>query len=63
MTIQRRADGSLQHLITLEGLKRAEIEALLERHLVDQLLIHRHGEPSIIEDFLLELPRLPAGVT
>ncbi len=28
---QRRPDGSLRHLITLEGLTRAEIEALLER--------------------------------
>jgi aspartate carbamoyltransferase catalytic subunit len=28
---QRRADGSLRHLITLEGLRREEIEALLER--------------------------------
>jgi aspartate carbamoyltransferase catalytic subunit len=31
MSTQRRADGSLRHLITLEGLTRAEIEALLER--------------------------------
>jgi aspartate carbamoyltransferase catalytic subunit len=30
MTNQRRNDGSLQHLITLEGLERAEIEALLD---------------------------------
>jgi aspartate carbamoyltransferase catalytic subunit len=30
MTNQRRNDGSLQHLITLEGLTRAEIEALLD---------------------------------
>ena len=30
MLNQRRSDGSLQHLITLEGLGRAEIEALLE---------------------------------
>jgi aspartate carbamoyltransferase catalytic subunit len=28
---QRRADGSLRHLITLEGLHREEVEALLER--------------------------------
>ncbi|HEX4024247.1 MAG TPA: aspartate carbamoyltransferase catalytic subunit [Steroidobacteraceae bacterium] len=28
---QHRADGSLRHLITLEGLRREEIEALLER--------------------------------
>jgi aspartate carbamoyltransferase catalytic subunit len=31
MIEQRRSDGSLRHLITLEGLSRAEIEALLER--------------------------------
>jgi aspartate carbamoyltransferase catalytic subunit len=31
MIDQRRADGSLRHLITLEGLRRDEIEALLER--------------------------------
>jgi len=31
MIEQRRSDGSLRHLITLEGLGRAEIEALLER--------------------------------
>jgi aspartate carbamoyltransferase catalytic subunit len=30
MTNQRRNDGSLQHLITLDGLSRAEIESLLE---------------------------------
>ena len=29
MIEQRRADGSLRHLITLEGLRREEIEALL----------------------------------
>jgi aspartate carbamoyltransferase catalytic subunit len=31
MIDQRRADGSLRHLITLEGLARTEIEALLDR--------------------------------
>jgi aspartate carbamoyltransferase catalytic subunit len=31
MVEQRRADGSLRHLITLEGLHRDEVEALLER--------------------------------
>ena len=31
MIEQRRADGSLRHLITLEGLGRSEIEALLAR--------------------------------
>ncbi len=30
MTNQRRNDGSLQHLITLDGLERAELEALLD---------------------------------
>ena len=31
MTAQRRSDGSLRHLITLEGLSRSEIEQLLDR--------------------------------
>ena len=31
MTHQRRADGSLRHLLDLNGLSRSEIEALLER--------------------------------
>jgi len=31
MIEQRRPDGTLRHLITLEGLRRAEIEALLDR--------------------------------
>ncbi len=31
MAEQRRADGSLRHLLTLEGLRRDEIESLLER--------------------------------
>ncbi|MFM1885863.1 MAG: hypothetical protein RL026_1020 [Pseudomonadota bacterium] len=31
MSNQRRSDGSLRHLLTLEGLSRDEIEALLER--------------------------------
>ncbi|MEO7773803.1 MAG: aspartate carbamoyltransferase catalytic subunit [Steroidobacteraceae bacterium] len=31
MTDQRRADGSLRHLLTLEGLTRSEIESLLDR--------------------------------
>ncbi len=30
MIEQRRADGSLRHLVTLEGLRRSEVEALLE---------------------------------
>jgi aspartate carbamoyltransferase catalytic subunit len=31
MTKQRREDGSLRHLLTLDGLSRGELEALLER--------------------------------
>ena len=31
MTNQRRPDGSLRHLVTLEGLSRGELEALLDR--------------------------------
>ena len=31
MTEQKRPDGSLRHLITLESLSRPEIEALLDR--------------------------------
>ena len=31
MIEQRRADGSLRHLITLDGLQRDEVEALLRR--------------------------------
>jgi len=31
MTNQRRPDGSLRHLLTIEGLSRSELEALLER--------------------------------
>jgi aspartate carbamoyltransferase catalytic subunit len=31
MTEQRRSDGSLRHLLTLEGLSRADLERLLER--------------------------------
>jgi len=43
MTEQRRADGSLRHLLTLEGLSRAELEALLERA---QHHVRRLGEPA-----------------
>ena len=42
-TQQRRADGSLRHLLTLEGLSRDEIEALLERA---QHHVRRLGEPA-----------------
>ena len=31
MTSQTRPDGSLRHLLTLEGLTRPQIEALLQR--------------------------------
>jgi aspartate carbamoyltransferase catalytic subunit len=31
MTVQHRANGSLRHLLTLEGLPRADVERLLER--------------------------------
>jgi aspartate carbamoyltransferase catalytic subunit len=43
MTEQRRADGSLRHLLTLEGLSRAEVESLLERA---QHHVRRLGEPA-----------------
>jgi aspartate carbamoyltransferase catalytic subunit len=43
MTEQRRADGSLRHLLTLEGLSRAELESLLERA---QHHVRRLGEPA-----------------
>ena len=41
MDTQRRADGSLRHLITLEGVKRAEITALLD---AAQRYVRRLGE-------------------
>jgi aspartate carbamoyltransferase catalytic subunit len=43
MTQQRRADGSLRHLLTLDGLSRVEIESLLER---SQHYVRRLGEPA-----------------
>ncbi|MEO6079700.1 MAG: aspartate carbamoyltransferase catalytic subunit [Steroidobacteraceae bacterium] len=43
MTQQRRADGSLRHLLTLEGLSRPELEALLERA---QHFARQAGEPA-----------------
>jgi aspartate carbamoyltransferase catalytic subunit len=43
MTQQRRPDGSLRHLLTLEGLPRPELEALLERA---QHFVRRAGEPA-----------------
>jgi aspartate carbamoyltransferase catalytic subunit len=41
MIEQRRADGSLRHLITLEGLRRDEVESLLQR---SQQFARRAGE-------------------
>lgn len=43
MTPQRRPDGSLRHLLTLDGLSRDEIESLLERA---QHHVRRLGEPA-----------------
>ncbi len=43
MTQQRRPDGSLRHLLTLEGLSRSELEVLLERA---QHFVRRAGEPA-----------------
>lgn len=53
MTQQRRPDGSLRHLLTLEGLSRSELESLLERA---QHYARRPGEPAARSDAL-------AGVT
>jgi aspartate carbamoyltransferase catalytic subunit len=53
MTQQRRPDGSLRHLLTLEGLSRSELEALLER---SQHFVRRNGDAAARSDVL-------AGVT
>src|SRR3954464_10237645 len=53
MTDQRRHDGSLRHLLTLEGLSRSELEAMLERA---QYYVRQAGEPAPRNDVL-------AGVT
>jgi aspartate carbamoyltransferase catalytic subunit len=50
---QRRADGTLRHLLTLEGLSRTELEALLER---SQFYVRASGEAAPQTDVL-------AGVT
>ena len=42
-TQQHRSDGSLRHLLTLEGLSRAELEMLLER---SQHHVRAAGEPA-----------------
>jgi aspartate carbamoyltransferase catalytic subunit len=44
MSNQRRTDGSLRHLITLEGMQRRELEALLER---SRAYVCRLGEQPI----------------
>jgi aspartate carbamoyltransferase catalytic subunit len=49
MTQQRRADGSLRHLLTLEGLSRTELELLLER---SQHFVRRNGEAAAQSDAL-----------
>ncbi|MET0293075.1 MAG: aspartate carbamoyltransferase catalytic subunit [Steroidobacteraceae bacterium] len=43
MTDQRREDGSLRHLLTLESLTRAELETLLER---SQHYVRKLGQPA-----------------
>jgi aspartate carbamoyltransferase catalytic subunit len=53
MTEQRRPDGSLRHLLTLEGLSREEVETLLERA---QHYVRAPGLPAPRSDAL-------AGVT
>src|SRR5215468_6440194 len=44
MTEQTRANGSLRHLLTLEGLSRAQLEALLGRA---QRFVKPVGEPPV----------------
>jgi aspartate carbamoyltransferase catalytic subunit len=53
MKDQRRHDGSLRHLLTLEGLSRGELEAMLERA---QYYVRQAGETAPRNDVL-------AGVT
>ena len=53
MTTQTRPDGSLRHLLTLEGMTRAQIEALLTRA---QKFVKPVGEPPVQKKSL-------AGVT
>ena len=52
MTDQRRANGSLRHLLTLEGLSRDELEMLLERA---QHFVRRRGEVAPRSDVLAGL--------
>ena len=53
MTTQTRPDGSLRHLLTLEGLTKAQIESLLTRA---QKFVKPIGQPPVQKDSL-------AGVT
>jgi aspartate carbamoyltransferase catalytic subunit len=53
MTSQTRPDGSLRHLLTLDGLSRAQIEALLERA---QRFVKPVGQPPARKNSL-------AGIT
>ena len=53
MTTQTRPDGSLRHLLTLEGLSKAQIEALLTRA---QKFVRPIGQPPVQKKTL-------AGVT
>src|SRR3569833_1621789 len=46
---QRRADGSLRHLLTLEGLSRPELERLLNKA---QAFVRPLGVPTPISDVL-----------
>jgi aspartate carbamoyltransferase catalytic subunit len=52
MTDQRRANGSLRHLLTLEDLERDELEMLLERA---QHFVRRRGEVAPRSDVLAGL--------
>ena len=52
MTEQRRADGSLRHLLSLDGLSRAELETLLER---SQHFVRALGQPAPRESALTGL--------
>ena len=53
MTVQTRANGTLQHLLTLEGMTRAQIEALLARA---QKFVKPVGQPPVQNNSL-------AGIT
>jgi aspartate carbamoyltransferase catalytic subunit len=50
MTEQRRADGSLRHLLSLESLTREELETMLERA---QHFVRRLGQPAPRETALV----------